>query len=256
MSDNNLTYKTIGKNMRSPSWHRDEIILALDLYRTLDLEEMNKKNSKVIELSDILNILTIHSNKNENVKFRNPTGIEMKLANFKAIDPDFIGKGMTKYSKKDEEIFFEFKDRNEELHLLANRIKQIVSNKEINEQISAIQDEESDTDYSAPEGKVISKLHKLRERDSKINKIKKEQYFKKFNKLDCEVCGFDFKEVYGDLGEGFIEAHHRVPLSELSEENITTLDDLALVCSNCHRMLHKKGNSIIELSNYIKNITN
>ena len=46
--------------------------------------------------------------------------------------------------------------------------------------------------------------------------------------LCCEVCGFDFAARYGELGEGYIE------------EDTTTVDDLVLVCSNCHRMLHRK----------------
>ena len=42
---------------------------------------------------------------------------------------------------------------------------------------------------------MIYKLHKLRERDSKINKKKKDIYLKQNGKLDCEVCGFDFNAV-------------------------------------------------------------
>ena len=68
------------------------------------------------------------------------------------------------------------------------------------------------------------------------------------------VCQFDFYKIYGDLGKGFIEAHHRVPLSEIDGEKITTLEDLALVCSNCHRMLHKAIStlSIAELRKKMK----
>ena len=73
---------------------------------------------------------------------------------------------------------------------------------------------------------------------------KKEIYHRQHGKLDCEVCGFDFNAVYGELGSGYIEAHHRVPLSELSGESKTRLDDLALVCSNCHRMLHREINTL------------
>jgi len=58
-------------------------------------------------------------------------------------------------------------------------------------------------------------------------------------RLACEVCGFDFAEVFGDLGQDFIECHHKVPLSR-SEETKTKLRDLAVVCSNCHRMLHRR----------------
>lgn len=56
--------------------------------------------------------------------------------------------------------------------------------------------------------------------------------------LACEVCGFDFEAVYGELGRGFIECHHVVPLSEGQRK--TSLRDLALVCSNCHRMAHRR----------------
>lgn len=60
-------------------------------------------------------------------------------------------------------------------------------------------------------------------------------------KLVCEACDFDFTEVYGDHGRGFIECHHIVPLSELKSGSITRLADLALVCSNCHRMIHHRS---------------
>jgi len=44
----------------------------------------------------------------------------------------------------------------------------------------------------------------------------------------------------GEIGLGFIEAHHVFPISQLTEETDTKIEDLALVCSNCHRMLHRK----------------
>ena len=52
--------------MRPPRWHRDEIILALDLYRTIEPREMDNKNLKVIELSELLNRLPIHKERMEN----------------------------------------------------------------------------------------------------------------------------------------------------------------------------------------------
>ena len=56
--------------MRPPRWHRDEIILALDLYRRIEPREMDNKNLKVIELSELLNRLPIHKERMENQKFR------------------------------------------------------------------------------------------------------------------------------------------------------------------------------------------
>lgn len=58
--------------------------------------------------------------------------------------------------------------------------------------------------------------------------------------MDCEVCGFDFYLKYGELGKGFIECYHKKPLSALEPNTETKLSDLALVCANCHIMLHKE----------------
>jgi 5-methylcytosine-specific restriction protein A len=56
----------------------------------------------------------------------------------------------------------------------------------------------------------------------------------------CQACNFSFKEHYGEVGEGFIEAHHRIELSS-SASRLTTVDDINVLCSNCHRMVHRKS---------------
>ena len=58
-------------------------------------------------------------------------------------------------------------------------------------------------------------------------------------KLQCEACGFNFAATYGDLGIGFAECHHRLPLASLGSRTGTRLGDLAILCANCHRMIHK-----------------
>lgn len=55
----------------------------------------------------------------------------------------------------------------------------------------------------------------------------------------CRVCGLSFEQIYGKLGHGFAEAHHRVPLGKLRDNVRTNPRDLATVCANCHRMLHR-----------------
>ena len=82
------------------------------------------------------------------------------------------------------------------------------------------------------EGKQILVKHFAYERNLNIVKEKKSKAPKPFQ---CEVCGFVFKNNY-DID--FIECHHNIFLSR-SIERATTLEDLSLVCSNCHRMLHK-----------------
>jgi predicted HNH restriction endonuclease len=56
-------------------------------------------------------------------------------------------------------------------------------------------------------------------------------------KAVCRVCGFRFGEVYGERGEGFIEVHHLKPIARGRRR--TRLEDVTVVCSNCHRMLHR-----------------
>ena len=53
-------------------------------------------------------------------------------------------------------------------------------------------------------------------------------------------------DTYGDIGKGFIEAHHLNPLGERDGEQVTRKKDVALVCSNCHHMLHK-GDPVLRL---------
>lgn len=99
---------------------------------------------------------------------------------------------------------------------------------------------DEDEELTFPEGKEKFGLHKSKERNKELVKKAKEFYLQIDNKLSCQVCGFSFDDHYGEIGKGFIEAHHIFPISQLKEETETKIEDLAFVCSNCHRMLHRK----------------
>jgi hypothetical protein len=92
-----------------------------------------------------------------------------------------------------------------------------------------------------PEGKIVERKHLVRERNSLVVKLAKAN-FKKRNGgvVNCEACGFNFKEKYGKLGENYIEAHHIIPVSEMGDNHITKETDFVFLCSNCHKMVHKK----------------
>ena len=91
-----------------------------------------------------------------------------------------------------------------------------------------------------PEGRVLFRLHRLRERNQEVINKAKATAKKRDGRLSCCVCKFDFAAAYGNVGEDFIEGHHTKPLSELAGETETKVSDIALVCSNCHRMLHRR----------------
>jgi hypothetical protein len=90
-----------------------------------------------------------------------------------------------------------------------------------------------------PEGTAKFELHRRLERDTTLALHLKEKRLASTGKLVCEICDFDFVARYGTHGLGFIEAHHTMPVSQLSGKTRTQESDLILVCSNCHRMLHR-----------------
>ncbi len=101
----------------------------------------------------------------------------------------------------------------------------------------AAEDDSDPAGRAAEEGRLLLSIHYRRERDAHLVAAKK----RVAATLACECCEFDFGKTYGELGAGFIECHHRRPLAALrgSETANTTLDDLALVCANCHCVIHR-----------------
>jgi len=104
------------------------------------------------------------------------------------------------------------------------------------------------------------------ENDSKFEGGKKSKYVSyyerniklradaiKFHGTKCKACGFDFKNIYGSHGENFIEVHHLKPLHSLIEVTlINPKTDMTVLCSNCHRMVHRKKNFILSLKDLKK----
>jgi len=91
-----------------------------------------------------------------------------------------------------------------------------------------------------PEGKIIERIHKSRERNSKLIESAKINFRSKHGRLFCEICGFDFEKKYGLIGKEFIEAHHTIPVSDMKPNHVTKLEEIVLLCSNCHSMAHIK----------------
>ncbi|MCB0274863.1 MAG: HNH endonuclease [Calditrichaeota bacterium] len=89
------------------------------------------------------------------------------------------------------------------------------------------------------EGNKKLRLHYVRERKPGLAKFKKELLLKKDGCLRCEVCGLNSRDLPEEIGLACFEVHHRVPLASLEDKSFTTLEDLAILCANCHRMIHK-----------------
>ena len=97
----------------------------------------------------------------------------------------------------------------------------------------------------AEEGTSQYRLHLIRERNKKLIAQKK----KNAKNLSCEICGFNFEKEYGFP---FCEVHHKKPLSKLKKSVQTKPTDLAIVCSNCHRILHHKKDYLLSIEDLKK----
>lgn len=223
---------SIGSN---PDWTRDELILALDVYARLDGAVPGPRLAPVVDLSNVLRETPLHRAAERRSNFRSPASVVMKLMNFRSIDPGYGGKGLTAGGRLDREIWNEFAGDRARLSNVATAIRDVLRAKS-DEAADGALDEAFGVE--AEEGAVLTRLHRTRERNPRLVRAKKQSELERAGRLSCEACGFCFAAVYGEIGAGFIECHHRQPLSELRQRQRTTLDELALLCANCHRMIH------------------
>jgi 5-methylcytosine-specific restriction protein A len=223
---------------RNPAWSRDELILALDLYMTNPASPPGKGSSEVAALSDLLNKMHRLNGINASPTLRNENGVYLKMMNLRALDPMFTAQGkvgMQSGGAQERIVWADYTGRRAELAADANAIRDAVARADETALAKLPQAEP----YEGEEGGVIIRLHKRYERDPKLVREKREAA-KASGVLVCEVCGFDFKAAYGDLGEGYIEVHHLKPVHTLKPGAKTKLEDLALLCANCHRMTHRE----------------
>jgi putative restriction endonuclease len=95
----------------------------------------------------------------------------------------------------------------------------------------------ADAFLEAPEGRAMLRTHLRRERSRKLIT----EFKRSLSDLTCQACDFDFSAAYGSLGAGYIEAHHTVPVASLDDMATTKITDLAALCANCHRVIHRNG---------------
>jgi 5-methylcytosine-specific restriction endonuclease McrA len=104
-----------------------------------------------------------------------------------------------------------------------------------------------DSETTGIEGRERLRLVRHRSRESRLRDAKIQRAIQESldSRLRCEVpeCGFDFEAKYGSLGRGFAHVHHKMPLAEFDGPVEVSLKDLAIVCANCHAMIHRGGAS-------------
>jgi 5-methylcytosine-specific restriction enzyme A len=234
-----LGFEVTAPGDRNPNWSRDEVILALAFYMACNGNPPDKKSAPILGLSDELNRLGRALHLTPGATFRNPNGVYMKLMNLRSLDPRFQAAGrvgLASASQTDRTVFEEYRDRPADLEAAAAAIRQTLDLFD-----AELVEEAEDDGEEAPEGALLTRVHRVRERSRKIIEKKKRAVLKAGRRLLCEGCDFDFEATYGPRGAGFIECHHTLPLSQSKPGRTTKVSDLALVCANCHRMIHVRS---------------
>lgn len=225
---------------RNPPWSREELLLALELYLRNREAPPGKTSEQVLKLSQELNQLRSCIGTKGNGTFRNASGVYLKMMNFRSLDPDYLAKGkvgMTHRNKLEETVWNEYFQRQNELLRVCRAIREGVAEITVSLQETDVVDEFP----AANEGRLLPRLHQLRERNPKLVNEKKKRAMRQNGCLRCEACNFDFAQRYGKRGEWFIECHHTTPLRDYDSGQKTTLADLALICANCHRIIHSRS---------------
>ena len=175
------------------NWNRDELILALDVYFREPDARGSKSHPAVLELSDLLNRLPIHPSYDREEYFRNPNGVAMKLSNFLRFDPGYEGVGLPRGSRLDEEIWGEFSNDPVRLRRVASAIRCIASSPELTAP------EKPETDQEAPEGRILTRLHRVRERSGGLARRKKQQVLDESREALNKTGVVSWYETTGEL---------------------------------------------------------
>jgi len=226
-----------GERDSRPNWTTDELILCLDLYFKFSPLTTNENHPEIIGLSDLLSKLRVHVGCLDSENLRSPGDVYMKLRCFGELDPTYTLSSTDGVSDRDREVWLEFAKAKPRLNSVAAAIR--ASANDTGPEVEAIRAYEDDGVEEAIEGTILTRLHRIRERKPELVRLKKAKVLQQHRALRCEVCDFEFWMQFGDIGKDFIECHHTSALSTLLPGQKTKLSDLALVCANCHRMLHR-----------------
>lgn len=228
---------------RLPRWTRDELILALDLYLRFRPHLPSSVGPEVAELVKTLQMMGrsrlpagMHADMRE--RYRNASGVSMKLSNFLRFDPNYTSggrKGLWRGSRDEEPVWQEFSPDPARCAAVAAAIRSAL----VTNAVSVLDTETTDDDgLEAVEGRILTRLHRTRERDRSLSRKKRESVMRVHGKLFCEGCGLEPSRAYASLGHVPLECHHLQPLHTLTGTTKTALKDLVLLCANCHRTVH------------------
>jgi 5-methylcytosine-specific restriction protein A len=219
----------VTKGHGNPNWTREEVILALDLYNELKGSIPGPSDKRVIALSKELRSLPYHREASKVASFRNPAGVAFKLQNIRQVAG---GQGLSHTAHADRKVWEDFGGNQAATAGAAARIRSGLR--------IAQADEPPDEDFEFAEGRAVTEAHKRIERNRSIRK-KLLKARSEAGALRCDLCACTGEQFNESVRESIFEAHHTKPIAQAGEVK-TKLSDMALLCANCHRLVHRLMN--------------
>ena len=212
-------------------WSRDELILVLDLYFEMDYASAAPEgDERIASLARTLSSLPLRD-EDDAPSERNERDVSLILGDYLRFDPEHAVI-KARIGEKAEQVWEAFANDRDRLQQTAESIRR-------NADVVPMQGSDLEDEIEFDEGRILTRIHFARERNATLVATKRRLVLTQTGKLECEACGFDFHAVYGELGEGYAECHHTAPVATLNPGTNTRLTDLCLLCSNCHRMMHR-----------------
>ncbi|MET2012363.1 HNH endonuclease [Microbacterium chocolatum] len=226
----------------NPAWTDEELILAVELIDRRGWKGGNSTTPDYVELSRVLRHANFPNQSSIDDSFRSTSSVSMKIGNLIGANPNLPG-GL-RATERERLFVARFFENPTLMRALAQSLRTGAGTAAIPPEADTpeLDDEEATV---AIEGGASYVLTLRRERSRSLRRSKIREVEEAGAPIACEACGFDFLLVYGELGRSYIEVHHRTPL-HVSGETESAHSDLALLCSNCHRMVHRNGWSPVE----------
>ncbi|MGY1684408.1 HNH endonuclease [Geodermatophilus sp. SYSU D00867] len=214
-----------------PDWTRDELTLVCAAVVERGWRELRTEYPEAVELSALLRSMPTHPRELQSPSFRSPASVSRKSSDLVTRRGDYTGE-RTRGGRLDQRIVDAFITAPEANLARAKVLRDLVGQPTP----QAVPDIDGE---GADEGGLLERRHLAYERDRGLRQRKIKSVVDVGGRIECEVCSFDFAATYGDRGRQYIEVHHRTPL-HVTGPTRTNLADLALLCSNCHRMIHRR----------------
>ena len=211
----------------NPKWTRDEVILALALYWDCDGKMPSARDKRVADLSTLLRQMPYHIASSKRESFRNVDSVMFKLQNIRQVA---TGRGLGNVSRTDRSVWAEFQGRRDDLDSVARKVRKSIL------VLGKADESYEDSEVTFKEGRLLTLVHYRLERNRKL-RARVLQSRRRSGRLQCECCKCKSAVKNSPISDSMFEVHHRIAIS-LAVERRTSLADVAVLCANCHRMLH------------------